>query len=82
VTHDRCSPRGLILWARHLFLYLPPTTIINGRKGPWSCEGSMPQCRGMPGPGSGSGWVGEQGEGEGDRGFGEIKPGKGITFEM
>jgi hypothetical protein len=19
--------------------------IINGRKGPWSCEGSMPQCR-------------------------------------
>jgi hypothetical protein len=22
---------------------------INGRSGPWSCEGSMPQCRGMPG---------------------------------
>jgi hypothetical protein len=30
---------------------------------------SMPQYRGMPGPGSGSGWVGEQGKGEGDRGF-------------
>jgi hypothetical protein len=29
---------------------------------PWSCEGSMLQYRGMPGPGSGSGWVGEQGE--------------------
>ena len=28
---------------------------------PWSREGSMPQCRGMLGPGSGSGWVGEQG---------------------
>jgi hypothetical protein len=25
--------------------------------------------RGMPGPGSRSGWVGEQGEREGDRGF-------------
>jgi hypothetical protein len=30
-------------------------------RGPWSCEGSMPQYRGLPGPGSGSGWVGEQG---------------------
>jgi hypothetical protein len=36
----------------------------------------------MPGPGSGSGWVGNQGEGEMDRGFLEGKPGKGITFEM
>jgi hypothetical protein len=43
---------------------------INGRRGPWPCEDSMPQCRGMPGPGSLSGWVGEQGEGEGDRGRG------------
>jgi hypothetical protein len=25
----------------------------------------MPQYRGMPGPGNRSGWVGEQGEGEG-----------------
>ena len=30
---------------------------------PWSYEDHMPQYRGMPGPGSGSGWVGEQGEG-------------------
>jgi hypothetical protein len=22
---------------------------INGKRGPWSCEGSMPQCREMPG---------------------------------
>jgi hypothetical protein len=42
----------------------------------------MPQYRGMPGPGSSSRWIGEQGEGEGDRGFSEGKPGKGITFEM
>jgi hypothetical protein len=44
----------------------------------------MPQCRGMPGPGSGSGCVGEQGEGRGggDMGLLEGKPGKGITFEI
>ena len=40
----------------------------------------MLQYRGMPGPGSASGWVGEQG-GE-DSGFSEGKVGKGITFEM
>jgi hypothetical protein len=41
----------------------------------------MPQCGGVPGPGSGS--VGEQGDGAGDGGrcFLEGKPGKGITFE-
>jgi hypothetical protein len=32
----------------------------------WSCEGSMPQYRGMPEPESRSGWVGEQGESIGD----------------
>ena len=42
----------------------------------------MPQCRGMAGPGSRSGWVGEQGEGGEDRGLLEGKIGKGITFEM
>jgi hypothetical protein len=37
----------------------------------------------MPGQGSWSGWVGEQGEGGGEyRGFSEGKSGKGITFEM
>jgi len=36
----------------------------------------------MPGQGSRSGWVVEQGEGRLDRGFLEGKSGKGITFEM
>jgi hypothetical protein len=36
----------------------------------------------MPGLGSSSGWVGEQGKVGGDRGFSEGKPGTGITFEM
>jgi hypothetical protein len=36
----------------------------------------------MSGPGRRSGWVGEQGEGRGDRGFLEGEIGKGITFEM
>jgi hypothetical protein len=36
----------------------------------------------MPGPGSGSGLVGEPGEGRADRGFLEGKLRKGITFEM
>jgi hypothetical protein len=55
---------------------------INGRRFPWSYEGSMTQCRRMPGPGSRSGWVGEQREEGWARGFSEWKPGKGITFEM
>jgi hypothetical protein len=55
---------------------------MNGRRGPWSYEGSMSQCRGMPGQGSRSGWVDEQGEGGWDRRFLEGKLGKGITFEM
>jgi hypothetical protein len=42
----------------------------------------MPQCREMSGPGSGSGWVGEQGDRGQDSGFSEGKPGKEITFEM
>ena len=42
----------------------------------------MPQYRGMPGPGSRSGWVGEQGERVAGRRFSERNPGKGITFEM
>jgi hypothetical protein len=36
----------------------------------------------MPGPGSWSRWIGEQGKLGGDRGFSEGKPGKGITFEI
>jgi hypothetical protein len=44
-------------------------SVINGRRGPWPCKGSMPQCRRIPGPGIRSGWVGEQGEWGEDRGF-------------
>jgi hypothetical protein len=36
----------------------------------------------MPGPGSGGGWVGEQEEDGGERGFSVGKLGKRITFEM
>jgi hypothetical protein len=36
----------------------------------------------MTGPGSGSGWIGEQGEGGRHSGFSEGKPGKGITFDI
>jgi hypothetical protein len=32
-------------------------------RGPWACEDHMPLYRGIPGLGSGSGWVGEQGGG-------------------
>jgi hypothetical protein len=42
----------------------------------------MPQYREFPGPGRGSGSVGEQGDVGGDRGFSERKLGKGIAFEM
>jgi hypothetical protein len=41
----------------------------------------VPQYRGMPGPGSGSGWVVEQGV-SGDREFSEERQRKGITFEV
>jgi hypothetical protein len=36
----------------------------------------------MPGPGNRSGWVGEQEEGEENRGFSEGKLRKEIIFEM
>ena len=42
----------------------------------------MPQYRGIPGPGSGSGCVGEQGDGGEDREFSEGKIEKRITFEI
>ena len=40
---------------------------INGRIGPWSCEGWLPQDRGMPEQGIRSGWVNDQGERGWDR---------------
>jgi hypothetical protein len=42
----------------------------------------MPQYREMPGQGSWSGWIGEQGEERWDRGISEGKQRKEITFEM
>ena len=43
------------------------TLVINEKRSPWSCEGSMPHCRGNAGPESKNWFVGEEGEGEGDR---------------
>jgi hypothetical protein len=46
------------------------------RRGPWSYEGSMPKCRGMPELGDWNGWMSggstliEAGEGEGRGGGG------------
>ena len=57
-------------------------SVINGRRGLSSCEGSIPLCREMLGIGSGGVGVGDQGKGGGNRGFLEGKPGKGITFKM
>ena len=53
-----------------------------GGGGPWSGEGAMHQCKGIPGPESGSGWVGEQGKRGADRGFSVGKPGMRTTFAM
>ena len=63
---------------------------INGRRGPWSYEGSIDaQCRGIEGGDVGvGGWVGEhphrsRGREDGIGGFQEWgKPGKEITFAM
>jgi hypothetical protein len=62
---------------------------INGRRGFWSCESSMPsigECNGREAVRNV--WVGgaaspqKQVRGGQNRGFLEWKPGKGITFEM
>jgi hypothetical protein len=49
--------------------------IVEGREAPWYCQLYMPQYRGIPGPRSGSGWVGEQGR---ERVMGTF----GIAFEI
>ena len=46
------------------FLFLVRSD-INERRGPWTCECSLPQIRGMPGQGSRSVCIGEQQEGMG-----------------
>jgi hypothetical protein len=45
-----------------------PRLVINGRRSPRSCEGSILQYRGMPGPGMGVGVLGSRGRGDGIRG--------------
>ena len=63
---------------------------INERRGPWLCEGSMPPCRGMPGRGGRSRWVGggtpsqKQVVEDGIGGIREVgdKQEKGITFKI
>ena len=49
--------------------YVAEDGLVGHQWGPLSYESCMPQCVGMPGPGSRNGWVGEQGEGRGDGGF-------------
>jgi hypothetical protein len=44
-----------------LVAYVAEDGLVGHGRGPWSCEDYMPHSRGMPGLGSGSGWVGEQG---------------------
>jgi hypothetical protein len=53
---------------------------ISERRGPWFCEGWIPQCRGMPGQGSGNGWLSEERDGGWDRGIfgGEMRKGNKI----
>ena len=68
----------------------------NERRGLWPCEGSVLQCRGVPGQGSRSGWVSKQGMGDkigsfqrrseeslvlGGGGF-RVEMRERITFEM
>ena len=65
-------PRWGSLWMVHPFVsalnfvsVTPPSRPSLRREAPWSWKLYMPQYRGMQGPRSGSGWVGEQGSGEG-----------------
>lgn len=55
------------------------------RRGPWFCQGSNLQYRGMSGKGGRKGWVElliDEWRGGWDRWFMDGKQGKGITFEM
>jgi hypothetical protein len=59
---------------------------ISGRSGPWTCGGSMLQCRGMRDRKVGVGGWGstliEAGRGEVGYGGPEGRPGKTIIFKM
>jgi hypothetical protein len=46
-----------------LAVYVAEDALVNGRRGPWSCEDSMPQYRGIPGPGMVVGGLGAGGGG-------------------
>ena len=49
-----------------LVVYVSEDGLVNGRRGPWSCEDHMPQYRGIPGPGMGvAGLRSRAGRGEG-----------------
>jgi hypothetical protein len=40
-------------------IYVAEDGLVNGRIGPWSCKGLMPQCMGIRGQRGGSGWLDE-----------------------
>jgi hypothetical protein len=69
-------------WLQTHMLQRMILSVINGRRGPWFCEGSIAHYRGFPGPGSRSGWVDGQRVWGWLRGVLEGKPGKEITYEM
>jgi hypothetical protein len=48
-------------WSSLFLIFLCFANYILGREAPWYCKLYMSQYRGMPGPRSGSGWVGKHG---------------------
>jgi hypothetical protein len=50
-------------WSRVVDMFTTYYLLLGNSQKRKSCEDHMPQYRGMPGPGSRSGWVGEQGRG-------------------
>jgi hypothetical protein len=84
--HQETTPLGDLYGAR----YVAMDGLVRhcGRKGLWSCIGSVPLCRGMPGQGSSSGSEEEYPQRSRERrdGIGVFQGRrgleKGITFEM
>jgi hypothetical protein len=77
ITHRALGK--ILYFLKYLLCKHQPLNLIIEKHGKVA---SMTQYREMPGPGSRSGWVGEQGNGGGDREFGEEKLGKEKAFEM